>query len=151
MRGGGADSGGVSKGGFRREGSLQKRDVSMDPRLDRFNSKSGSAIKEGAAQAPDKKRKSTVPAGPPTSAVHSTKLKRAADGGVQQEVVEEPTSDTATVGRSKDPRPQLEIVVTRPVPDVSPVRSPTRTPNVPLSIADNNRPEDPSMPVSPID
>jgi hypothetical protein len=125
MRGGGADSGVPGKSGLGRTSLVPTCSASIDPVSRKPTNNSSGA---GAGQVRDDKGKSTVRAGPPTSAVHSTKLQRAADSGVPQEVVEEPRSDTATVGKRKESRPQPEVLVTEPLPVVLPDQSSAQWP-----------------------
>lgn len=154
MRGGGAETGFAGKGVFKSTNSLPFYDTSIGPTVRISESNSGSAREACAGQAPDNKDKTNMRAGPPTSAFHSAKLQRTADGGVPQELVEEPGSDTGAVGKKDDSTLQPEVVVTEPVPDVSSMKSPVEwpqgTPTTSVLRADIGHPQGPWTPVSPI-
>jgi hypothetical protein len=151
MRGGKADSGCAGKSGFKSTNAVRVYDTSIDPASRMLNSRSGGTREDGAGQWPDNKGRTTVRAGPPTSAFHITELQRTADSGVPQEIVEQPRSDAATVGQEKSRNTQPEVVVTGPLPDVSPVEWPHGTPTTPVLRAEISHPQGPSTPVSSID
>lgn len=126
---------------------------SIDPsRL--VNSRNGDTHEDGAGQGPDNKGKSTVRAGPPTSAFHNTDL-RTADGGVPQLIVEKPESDVARAGKEKGSNTQPDVIIARHVPDpspsLSPVEWPKETTTTSVLRAKSSHAQGPSTPVSPID
>ncbi|KAF1925678.1 uncharacterized protein M421DRAFT_94544 [Didymella exigua CBS 183.55] len=144
MRGRGADSGvALRSGELERTISVPTRDIAIDPASRRFNSKSGGVHEAGAGKAPDNTGRFTVRTGPPTSAVQYTRLKRAADSVVPQEAVRESGLGIMPVGRTEKSRPEPVIIVTGPMPDVSPTTSVLR--------AERDHLQGPSAPVSPID
>ncbi|KAF2624775.1 hypothetical protein BU25DRAFT_460942 [Macroventuria anomochaeta] len=81
-------------------GSVQSRNIAVDPSwMKTAAGKSGSAGKEGAKKrekVSDRQGRSTEPASPTTSELHNKRVKNAADGGVPQVVVKEPTPSTVT-------------------------------------------------------
>lgn len=154
LRGGGADSALTGTSGLKRLDSVSYGDILIDPASRMLKSNGGATCETGAGQAPDNKGKSNVRAGPPTSAFHIIKLGSTAEGGVPRKLVEEPRSDTAAVGKMGC-KPQPEVIVTCPVPDVSSILSPVEwphgTPTTSVLKAEISHPQGPSTPVSPID
>ena len=155
LRGGGADSALGVKSGLQGLDSVSFGDIPIDPASKLPKSNDGATLEAGTGQAPDSKGKSNVRAGPPTSAFHITDLKVIAVGGVPQEVVEDPRSNTAAVGEKMGGNLPPEIVINGPVPDASPIMSPVEwphgTPTTSVLRAHISHPQGPSTPVSPID
>jgi hypothetical protein len=155
LRGGGADSALDGKSGLQGLDSVSFGDIPINPASRLPKSNGGATLEADAGQAPDNKGRSNVRVGPPTSAFHITKLKVTAVGGVPQEVVEEPRSNTAAVGEKMDCKLPPEIVVNGPVPDVSPIMSSVEwqhgTPTTSVLRTVISHPQGLSTPVSPID